>query len=322
MAQQKTSKTKAATQPPQYRKYPAQPVGAPEVVDPVWLMKAIAVVIAAALVCGYASLCLLLYQGQWQLILHPKQTTSAPASIAGVPVETLRFGTDESGTPQLTGWMIPAVGGGRYAGVTVLYLPSGDGSLVDASQTLAMLHGLGVAVFAFDYRGYGQSVAVHPNQERMMQDADWAFAYLKGLRAVPESSIVPYGVGVGASLATHLAAAHAGIPAVVLDSPGPDPMATVLADPRTKFLPVRWLLHDRFPLAEPLATLKTPKLLILPGKDDQRLQSAPDPKITVFEVPQRSSATYQPMMMGWLSRFFDQYVGAKVQPLQPGAAGQ
>jgi uncharacterized protein len=297
---------------PRYREYPKQPEGPPEVVDPVWLVKAVAIVILAALACGYASLCFLLYQGQWQLILHPKQTTAAPAQVGGAAVDMVKFGTDESGTPQLTGWLIPAAGGGRYAGMTMLFLPPGDGSLADSAATLALLHGFGVNVFGFDYRGYGQSVAVHPNQERMTVDAERAWTYLTTSRGVPANEIVPYGAGVGASLAVHLAAEHAEVPAVIVDSPGLDPLTTVLADPRTKYLPVRWLLNDRFPLAEPLAGLKTPKLLIAQDQKDARFQSAADPKVTVAGLPARSNPEYTQLMTGWLSRFLDQYVAAKV----------
>jgi pimeloyl-ACP methyl ester carboxylesterase len=307
---------KKTAQMPRYRNYPPQPVGPPEVVEPMWLLKALAGMLLLALACGYGSLCYLFYQGQWQLILHPKQTTTAPAQIAGAPVEALRFGTDESGTPQLVGWMIPAAEGGKYPGITVLYLPSGDGSLADAAGTLGLLHGMGVRVFGFDYRGYGQSVAGHPSQTRMTEDAERAFAYLRAERTVPESQIVPYGVGVGASLAVHLAAEHAGVPAVIVDTPGADPMTTVKADPRTRLLPVRLLLRDRFPLAGPLAGLKTPKLLISPEQRDARLSAAKDPKITVFGVA-RSNASYDTVMTEWLGRFFDEYVAAaKIRQLQ------
>ncbi|HEY0263618.1 MAG TPA: alpha/beta hydrolase [Granulicella sp.] len=297
MAQQKTAK----------KQVPAQLTGAPEVVDPVWLLKAIAVVLVAALVCGYMALCLLLYQGQWQLVLHPKQTTTAPAEVGDAAVQALKFGTDASGTPQLTGWWIPAAGG-RYAGTTVLYLPAGDGSLADAQGTLALLHQLGVNVFGIDYRGYGQSAAVHPNQQRMTEDAETAFGYLTGSRGLAASSIVPYGVGVSGSLAAGLAATHSAVPAVIVEAPGEEPLAIVKADPRTKMLPVNLLLKERFDLAAPLAGLKTPKLLLTPQKDDARLKSAADPKIAIYGAPAHGAAEYDPAMKGYLSRFFDQYL--------------
>ncbi|NYF80381.1 alpha/beta hydrolase [Granulicella arctica] len=316
MVRSKPTQKKAPQQPPQYRQYPPRPDGPPEVVHPMWLLKALAVVLVAALVCGYGALCLLLYQGQWQLILHPARTTSHPAEVAGAPVEFVRFGPDETAVPQLTGWTIPAAAGGRYAGVTVLFLPSGDGSLADSAPTLGLLHGLGLTVFGVDYRGYGESVAVHPNQERMMADADASFVYLTTSRGIPARQIVPYGVGLGASLAAHLAAEHGEIPGVIVDSPAADPLATVEGDPRTHYLPVKLLLHDRFPLADLLATLKTPKLLLLPGASNRMLGSAADPKMTI-ELPERSSAVYGETMTRSLTRFLDAYITANgIQQMQ------
>lgn len=304
-------------------RYPPRPAARPpEMVDPRWVVKALALAVAAALALGYGTWCMLFHQGQGQLVLHPKRTATVPAAIAGASVETIRFGPDDTGKPQRVGWMIPAAGGGKYAGITVLYLPPGDGSLVDSVPTLGLLHGLGVRVFAFDYRGYGQSAAMSPSEARMRQDADAAFAYLTGTRMVQEDQIVPYGAGVGASLAAYLAQEHRGMRAMVVDSPGPDPLATVLANPRTKLLPVRWLFHERFALAGPLAGLTTPKLLISAEDDDGRLRGAADPKVMVFAMPVPSNPESGAKRMEWLTRFFDQYVaGMQTKQLQFGVQG-
>ena len=299
-----------APQPPPYRNYPPRPpAGPPEVVDPIWLLKAAGLTVLAALVCGYASLCLLLYQGQWQLLLHPRTTTSHSAQLDGTPIEFLRFGPDESATPQRSAWVIPAAAGARYANLTVLFLPSGDGSLADAQPTLAHLHALGLNLFAIDYRGYGESAAVHPNQLRMTEDTASAWQYLTTARGVAPGSILPYGTGLGTSLATQLAAEHPNLPAIILDSPAPDPLATVLADPRTHFLPVRLLLHDRFPLAQPLAALKTPKLLLAPTAN-AAFEQAAAPKLAVTLPTPRSDTLYTQS----LTRFLDQYAALHSAP--------
>ena len=299
---------RTAPKPPAYRNYPPRPpAGPPEVVNPIWLLKAAGLTILAALLCGYLSLCLLLYQGQWQLILHPQRTQSHPATLAGAPVEFLRFGPDESGTPQRTAWAIPAPLAARYAQTTVLFLPAGDSSLASAQPTLELLHGLGVNLFAIDYRGYGESATTHPNQIRMMEDADAAWQYLTTSRSLPGSRIVVYGVGLGTSVAAHLAVDHPDLAAVILDSPAPDPLATVLADPRTQLLPVRLLLHDRFPLAEPLAILKTPKLLLATDTATPAFAGAAPPKLTVGLPAPRSGTLYTQAV----TRFLDQYLAAR-----------
>jgi uncharacterized protein len=282
----------------------------PEVVSPLWLLKAIAATIIAALVCGYLTLCLLFYQGQWQLVLHPTRTSTPPASIAGIPYELIHFGPDESATPQLTGWWIPSSPDAHYAHTTILFLPGADGSLADSVPTLASLHNLGLNVFAFDYRGYGQSAATRPSQQNMSHDADSAWQYLTNSRALPARQIIPYGTGVGASLATQLAANHPTIPALILDAPHADLLEAAQRDPRARLLPVRLLFHEHFPLAAPLSTLKTPKLLLSrSAPPDQSFRTAADPKLTV-ELPSPSDSLYNQS----LTRFLDQYVAQYLPP--------
>jgi uncharacterized protein len=282
----------------------------PDVVSPIWLVQAIALTIFAALLCGYLTFCLLFYQGQWQLVLHPTRTAASPISIAGVPYELIRFGPDESAIPQLTGWWIPSDPGGRYSHLTVLFVGDGDGSIADSVPTLASLHNLGINVFAFDYRGYGQSAAVRPSQQTMTRDVDSAWQYVTTSRAIPAQQIVPYGTGTGASLATHLATTHNTVPALILDSPRVDLLDTAMRDPRAKLVPVRLLFHERFPLAEPLSTLRTPKLLLSRGATpDPAFRTASDPKLTIELASPSALFLHQA-----LTRFLDQYLRAAPVP--------
>jgi uncharacterized protein len=297
---------------PRQDKHPAPRRTQQEDVSPIWLIKAIALAILVALFCGYLTLCLLFYQGQWQLVLHPTRTSSSPASIAGVPYEILRFAPGDSATPQLTGWWIPTNPGSRYTHLTLLFLPDGDGSLADSIPTLAALHNLGINVFAIDYRGYGQSAALRPNQQTMTHDAEAAFQYLANSRSIPAAQIIPYGIGTGASLATGIAATQPAIPALILDNPRADLLDVALHDQRASLLPVRLLFHERFPLAQPLATLRTPKLLLShTAQLDPAFRMAADPRLTV-ELTTPSALAYNQS----LTRFLDQYV-AQYAPAAP-----
>ncbi|ODU55526.1 MAG: hypothetical protein ABT04_00710 [Granulicella sp. SCN 62-9] len=257
----------------------------PETVDPVWLAKAIGVTLALAFVCGYLALCFLFYQGQWQIVLHPARTATAPASIEGAAFEAVHFAPGSDAIPKLTGWWIPAVPQGRFHEATVLFLPAGDGSLADSTPTLGLLHTLGINVFAFDYRGYGQSAKVHPSQQRMTEDADSAWQYLTQSRGVPPERIVLYGTGVGASLATRLAQSHATVSALILDAPN----------------------ADDFPMAKPLETLRTPKLLIAgpesSGQMKTAFRSAAGPKVTAETGTSEKTPDAEVLV-----HFFDRYL--------------
>ena len=286
---------------------PFRPQGT-EDIDPRWIMKALAAVVLAALICGYLTLCLLFYVGQWQLVLHPTRNPG-PLNIPGTPAELIRFAPDESAVPQLTGWWIPAVSGARYAHTTLLYLPGGDGSLVDKATSLEALHRLGANLFAIDYRGYGQSAASHPSQANMTNDAESALRYLRLSRGLPEQEIVPYGVGVGTSLASQLAQDHRAIAAVILESPRTDLLTALTHDARTNFLPARLLFHENFPLAARLTRLRTPKLLLGSDPLPAAFTTASDPKIAVTLGPVADGTlSSRPGYLPSLSRFLDQYV--------------
>lgn len=249
-----------------------------EQVSPVWLAKAIGLVLLAAALGTYLALCLLFSHGQWQIILHPAHANFTPPNSPDI----VRFAPDDSGTPQLVGVWLPALPGARYASITILFLPSGDGSLSDFDPSIQTLHQLGLNVLAFDYRGYGFSANVHPNQQRMTADAESAWRYLTSTRSIAPTRIIPYGVGAGASLAAQLAQNHPQIPALIIDSPYTDLLAVAQKDPRTKILPVRLLFRERFPLAALLTSLSVPKLLIArTSKTPADFQTAATPKITV-----------------------------------------
>lgn len=271
-----------------------------EIVSPIWLAKALGLVLLVALLCTYLTLCLFFLQGQWQIVLHPIRSKTPPP--ANSPV--VRFGPDESATPQLVGVWLPALPGARYGETVILFLPSGDGSRTDSDPTLEALHDLGFNVLAFDYRGYGFSANTHPNQERMTQDAESAWRYLTTTRGIPTNEIVPYGTGVGASLAAQLALRHREIPAVILESPHADLLEVAQHDPRTSIIPTRLLFHERFPLAEPLASLNIPKLLISRGTEPAvSFKTASEPKITV-----ELKVIPGPVYSGAITRFADQYM--------------
>jgi pimeloyl-ACP methyl ester carboxylesterase len=310
---------------PQPRTPTPQPKAAIEVVDPIWLFKALALSVVAALICAYATLCLLFYQGDWQLVLNPSHTVDRTPASAGLVSSDLRFDAAETGQPRLTAWWIPATPQQsgfqpKYKAFTVLYLHDGSGSLADTVPALARLHTAGLNVFAIDYRGFGASDgSVHPSQTRMAEDTAAALEYLTGTRHIPARNVILYGAGLGAALAANLAHAHPELPAVILDNPDPDPASRAVARHPSRIVPVRLLFGRQFDIAIPLSSLTTPKLLIAgglgscPDSDGQPhtiaslqslFQRTASPSLTVTLPPTNDDSAYQ----ATLSRFLDQYL--------------
>ena len=282
----------------------------PLVVDPRWLLRAGLLIFLVALLCGYGTLCLLFYQGQWQMALRPEQTTARPATLDGRPYDFVRFGPDSSGVPQRTAWFLRAGPEARYRHLVLLYLPSGEGSLNDARATLDALGSVGIGVFAINYRGYGESLKVHPSEQAMREDAEAAWSFLVQEQHVSEEDVIPYGAGVGAALALRLAIDHKATAAMVLDGPRYDVVESVKADPRVRLLPVELLLHDRFPLEPELSLVKVPKLIVTHAASEgpETLRAA-DPKMTVamprFEAEE---------MAHTVQRFLDTYAPPTPEP--------
>ena len=224
-----------------------------------WILKALAAVFLTALICAYATMCVLFAHGQWQLVLHPSRTVSTTPASLNLPFTEVHFGVDETAIPQLTGWYIPSDTTTTH---TALILHAADGNLADALPSAQLLHAQHLNVLLFDYRGYGQSLGQHPTQSSMQADAASALTYLTTTRGIPTTSIVVYGTGLGASLAVHLCAENPNLPALILQSPDGDLTDRAAHDPRSKIIPFKFLFNQTFPLAAPLETLPTPRLLL------------------------------------------------------------
>jgi hypothetical protein len=288
-----------------------------EVIDPRWLVKMLGIAIAAALVCSYLALCVLLYNASWQLVLHP---TRNPSGGTALPTQRVQFDIDNTGKPRLSGEWYPAEAGSPRAQYAALYLRGADGQLDPADGTqIAMLHGLGLNVFAFNYTGYGDSAQhPHPSEKQMLSDAITAHSYVAGTYNFREpGKIILFGSGTGVSIAAQLAQADPTIAALIGYNADPEVLARAKADPRShnNLVPIGLLFHDTFTL-DALKTLTKPKLLYTVGPDTKAraavYKTAADPKMTV-EVPTHAS----PEERAALARFLDENFPATSAQLLP-----
>ena len=267
------SRSKSSPKPPRLQaRYDPQRGSAPPEMIPLvevgWILKALAAVFAVALLCSYLTLCILFSRSQWQLVLHPSHAVATTPASLNLPFTEIHFGVDNSGLPQLDGWWIPA---STPTTRTALILHAADGSITNALPPAQLLHAQKLNVLLFDYRGYGQSLGQHPTEASMETDAATALTYLTSTRSIPPTSIVIYGTGLGASLAVHLCAQNPTLPALILQSPDGDLTDRVRQDPRAKLVPFTFLFNEPFPLAPPLSTLPTPKLILTTPPDTTAL---------------------------------------------------
>ncbi len=292
-----------------------------------WLFLALAASLAAAALCVWLALCLLYWQGNWQLLYHPSSAITRTPASAGLVFDAIGFATTPSGITRLRGWWIPASPGTPESRYTVFYLHDQDGNLSSAVDHLAQLHAAGVSVFAFDYRGYGQSQFAHPSEKRWLEDSGWAYEYLTGTRHIDPRTLVVDGRGLGADLALEFAAAHRELAGVVADSPLEDASGILFNDARAHLVPAHLLAHDRWDLAAAADALYIPSLWFLPFPEQPKNGApAENPpffgkvkaaKMFVWLPPGQASTVSFPAEF---ARWLDTLKVDSLAPANPGAA--
>jgi hypothetical protein len=180
----------------------------------------------------------------------------------------------------LNAWFVPR--GSAGTGLTVIVFNGNAGNRAYRAPLARRLAEHGIATLLFDYRGYGGNPG-SPSEIGLARDARAARKYLSSRADVDEARIVYFGESLGAAVALALALEHPPR-ALILRSP-----FTSLADVGAHhypFLPVRWLLRDRFFSVDQIGRLRCPVLVIaaerdtiVPLRQSRRLyEAAPDPK--------------------------------------------
>jgi uncharacterized protein len=163
---------------------------------------------------------------------------------------------------RLGAWCLPAPGSQPGPAVVVFNGNGGDRS--GRALLAANLSRLGMSVLLFDYRGYGGNPGP-PSEKGLAADARAAQAWLAAQPEVDPDRIVYFGESLGAAVAIGLA----------MERP---PAALVLRSPFTSlaevgrahypWLPVGWLLMDRYPSIDRIGSLSAPVMVIAGGRDD------------------------------------------------------
>jgi uncharacterized protein len=193
---------------------------------------------------------------QRQLIYLPDR--SRPSPPAGVETVTL---TTADGL-DLVAWFVPAADPAAAAS-TVLVAPGNAGNRALRLPLAAGLAARGHAVLLLEYRGYGGNPG-RPSEDGLLADARAARQHLDARDDVDPARIVYLGESLGTGVVSALAV-EAPPAALVLRSPFPE-LADV-GQAAYPFLPVRWLLRDRYPVSEHLAAYDGPVLVVAGDAD-------------------------------------------------------
>lgn len=209
----------------------------------------------------YVAVAGLVYTLQSRLLYFPHvpaRTLQTTPSAIGLAYDEVWLAAADG--PTLHGWFLPAADAGRV----LLFCHGNAGNISHRLDWLRILHGLGLSVLIFDYRGYGQSNG-HPTEQGTYRDAEAAWAYLTETQGYRPADIVIFGESLGGAIAAHLAqAVQPG--ALVLASTFTS--VTALAAHHYRFLPVRWLSRFRYEAAADVSRVRAP-LLVIHSRDDE-----------------------------------------------------
>ena len=228
----------------------------------------------------YLGVLIMLATFQRSLIYHPFADKSLPANQAG-------FGTGRAhdvtarteDNLDLRGWLILAKGRAAASDEQiaaelakgrplVLYF---GGNAANRSYRQLDVHVLtesGADVLIFDYRGYGDSPG-EPSEEGLARDARAAWRFATETQQIKPQRIVLYGESLGGGVAVRLAneLSLKKTPPAGLILRSTFSSLTDAASSHFPFIPVRWLLIDRFSSDQRLRDVTCPLLQFHGSRD-------------------------------------------------------
>jgi fermentation-respiration switch protein FrsA (DUF1100 family) len=223
--------------------------------------------------CGLVAISLLLRWREPKMLYYPMTAMAGTPSQAGLAYEEVWLTTADG--VKIHGWYLP---GQDAAAPTFLFLHGNAGNISHRLEKLSIFHKLGAATLIIDYRGYGRSAGI-PGEQGTYRDADAAYQWLSQRGVVP----VLYGESLGTAVAVELAVTRQ-VAGIVLEAPFTSIAA--VGQKLFPFLPVRWLVQNKYDSLSKMPRLRAP-LLILHSREDEifamphaeeLLAAAPAPK--------------------------------------------
>lgn len=234
------------------------------------------------LVLLYAAACAYMWATQAEHVFEPTPVFQTTPDRMGMKFEELRIpvgsGADKG---ELHGWWVPA---GKANAPSFLYLHGNFRNIGNNLEHTQRLHNLGYNVLLVDYRGYGQSTGGKPSEAKAYEDAEAAWQYLLRQRGVKPQQAFIYGHSLGGAIAIDLAVHHPEAAGLITESTFTS--MTDMGKLEYGYLPIDWLINQRFEALEKVSLLKIPVLFIhgtwdkkIPFRMAQQLHAAaPQPK--------------------------------------------
>jgi hypothetical protein len=256
-----------------------------------------AVVIAVLYIaaCGY------IWATQVEHVFEPTTDFQTTPGRMGMKFEELHIPVGSGANQgELYGWWVSA---STENAPTFLYLHGNYRNIGNNLEHTQHLHNLGYNVLLVDYRGYGKSSGSKPSEAKAYEDAEAAWQYLLKVRGVKPQQAFIYGHSLGGGIAIDLAVHHPEAAGLITEC-----TFTSMVDMgklEYGYLPIDWLINQRFEALQKVPGLKIPVLFIhgtwdkkIPYQMAQQLYAAaPQPKmLTLIEGGEHSNTG----TIGWI----------------------
>lgn len=197
------------------------------------------------------------------IFLPDERVVAAPPAAFALNHERVTYPSTDGVT--LSAWMIPArPADANRPWLLICHGNYGNIGFGQRPEFYAFMRDLGINLFAFDYRGYGDSTGA-PDEAGVYEDARASYDYLTRQRGVPASRVVIFGhslgTGVAVELATQVAAAG-----LIVDAP-----YTSIVDRAQELyplLPIRLVASQTFPSLDRIRRVAMPKLFLHSPEDE------------------------------------------------------
>ena len=228
------------------------------------MLQKLGLTILAILATLYLASCLLLRYGQAKLIFHPHWQIRSTPKEYGLDYQNVWLSIDRD---KIHGWWIPA---SESSAPALLYFHGNGSNNGDLVETAAIFHRLGLSVLLIDYRGYGKSSPIFPNETRVYEDAEAAWQYLTQARLIEPQRIFVYGHSLGGAVAIDLATKHPKMAGLITEGTFTSIKDMASLSSVFKIFPLDWVITQRFDSITKIQFLQVP-LLILHGAADETI---------------------------------------------------
>lgn len=180
---------------------------------------------------------------------------------------------------RLNAWVVPAPGASdRW--LLICHGNYGNVGYGQRPEFYAGMRDVGLNLFAFDYRGFGESDG-SPSEPGVYADAEASYRYLRDSLHVPADRIFIFGHSLGSGVAIELAMR---VPSAGLIVEGAYTTLPDVGHANYPWLPVRLIMSNRFASIEKIGKVTVPKLFlhspadsVIPFAFGQRLFAAAAP---------------------------------------------